>query len=95
MHAALVEAADEADELCGVLEGVVLAVVVLAVARRIAAQREDVADSGLRRTWARMSSISCSLWQTQVRCGMGSSVVVCLRRTTRSWVSWRVDPPAP
>ena len=46
MRAALVEATDEGDELGCVPERVCAAVVVGAVARRVAAQGEDVADAG-------------------------------------------------
>jgi hypothetical protein len=47
MAAALVELADEAHEVGRVLEGVLVAVVAGEVARRVAAEGEDVADAGL------------------------------------------------
>ena len=39
--------------------------------------------------------MSPSPWHTHVRCGIGSSSVSDFRRSTRSFVSSRVDPPAP
>ena len=95
MHAAVVEAPDEGHEFRGVFEGIAAAVVVRSVARRIAAQRQDIAHIRAGHNARRISAISASLWHTQVKCGTGSSDVWFLMRITRSCVTSRVVPPAP
>ena len=63
-------------------------------AKRIAAQRDDVANSGLRVRLDHCVNLG-TLAATQVRCAAGVNIVSVRMRLTVAWVRSRVEPPAP
>ena len=64
-------------------------------ARRVAAQRHDMADARPPNSARATASISSRVAATQVRCAAGSSAVSWRMRRTVAWVRSRVEPPAP